>query len=283
MSANTFQDNPYFIDPSNAAEMARLILQDRLFTTAMGGVFPHPLAAGARVLDVGCGPGGWLLDLADQYLEAGVTAVGIDLDETMISYARGQAQASDLENVTFEILDLRTMPWPFPDASFDVVNARFLAFFPPSFWPKLLQEYVRLSKPGGVIRLTETEATVSNSPAVEQEHEWFFQALWKSGQSFSANGHRLTITAMLAPLLRQAGLHNVQTQAYGIDWSYGTQAHAGMCEDSSIVFQLVEPFYLNVGVATPDELERTSAQMRLDMQQPSFAAMHYLLSAWGTK
>jgi tRNA G46 methylase TrmB len=58
--------HPYFIEAENAAEMARLMHQDRLLTKSMGGVFPEPLDTSRihSVLDVACGPGGWILDVA---------------------------------------------------------------------------------------------------------------------------------------------------------------------------------------------------------------------------
>ena len=60
------QDNPsqYFVeDRSSNPEMIRLMIQDSLYTAGMGGPLaeqPDPTVF-HRVLDIGCGPGGWLL------------------------------------------------------------------------------------------------------------------------------------------------------------------------------------------------------------------------------
>src|SRR5258708_3157755 len=53
----------YVIDAENAAEMARLLLQDQLLTRAMGGPLAEQVDMSQvhRVLDIGCGPGGWVL------------------------------------------------------------------------------------------------------------------------------------------------------------------------------------------------------------------------------
>jgi len=47
----------YVIDAENAAEMARLMLQDRLLTQSMGGLIPEPidLSQAYQVLDIACG------------------------------------------------------------------------------------------------------------------------------------------------------------------------------------------------------------------------------------
>ena len=59
-------NNTYFIDAEDAAEMARLTHQDRLLTKGMGGLFPDSfdLSEVHDILDIACGPGGWVLDVA---------------------------------------------------------------------------------------------------------------------------------------------------------------------------------------------------------------------------
>ncbi len=272
----------YFIGTELMEEMVRLMEQDHLFTQAMGGPWGElPLHGINRVLDVGTGAGGWALEVAFQHPE--VEVMGIDISDTMLEYAEVQAEAQGLSTIRFLKKDISVLPLDFPDASFDLVNARLLAFFTPDFWPRLVQEYVRMTRPGGLIRLTETEMSVSNSPALEQEQAWFFRSLWKAGQSFSANGERLTITAMLPSLLRQAGCQNVNVRAYAIDWAFGTPAHETMCLNVSTAMRLLQPFFLATGVATQQAMDQVYEQMRAEMHQPAFSAVHYLLTASGEK
>lgn len=276
-------ENSYFIDHESVAEMARLLDQDRLFTRAMGGLLSeraNSFQGIERVLDIGCGPGGWAQEVAFAHPETHV--VGIDLSRTMINYARAQAQVQHLNNTAFQVMDIQ-QPLEFPDNSFDLINARLLGFFPPVFWATLVQEYVRVTRPGGLIRLTETEMSVSNSPALEQELDWFFRSAWQAGLSFSPNGHRLAITAMLAPLLRQAGCRNVQIKAHALDWSAGSDIHQSMSHGMQVGFKLMEPFYLNTGVATQEEMDLTYQQMLIEMRQDTFGAVHYLLTVYGEK
>jgi ubiquinone/menaquinone biosynthesis C-methylase UbiE len=275
--------NSYMMDHESGAEMIRLLDQDRVFTRAMGGLLAehnNDFQNIERVLDVGCGPGGWSQELAFAHPE--IEIVGIDISEAMIAYARNQAHIQGFENLSFRLMDI-LQPLDFPDNSFNLVNARLLGFLRPSFWPTLLQEYVRITRPGGLIRLTETEMSLSNSPALEQEHQWFFTALWRAGQSFSPDGHRLNITAVLAPLLRQAGCHNVQVKAHIIDWSREAEAHQALYKDMQVGFKLMEPFYLATQVATQKELDETYERMCIEMQQDNFSAVHYLLTAYGEK
>jgi SAM-dependent methyltransferase len=93
------RDNPsnYFVqDKGSEAELIRLKIQDDFVTVGMGGPLPEQSdpASFHRVLDVGCGPGGWILDLARIYPQMNLT--GIDISWRMIEYARAQAQARKL-------------------------------------------------------------------------------------------------------------------------------------------------------------------------------------------
>jgi len=62
-------ENNYFIDAESATEMTRLINQDRLFTENMGGLFPerNDVSSMHDILDIACGPGGWVLEVATAF------------------------------------------------------------------------------------------------------------------------------------------------------------------------------------------------------------------------
>lgn len=98
-------------------EMSRLVL----------GSFFGPIAAdiaaaapdGARVLEVGCGPGHLSIRLARQH---GLDVTGLDLDPAMIERARANADRSedgDERWPSFLIGDVAALP--LPDESFDLV------------------------------------------------------------------------------------------------------------------------------------------------------------------
>jgi ubiquinone/menaquinone biosynthesis C-methylase UbiE len=139
--------------------MVQLIKTDQLFTKAMGGLLPEqPEQAIAHlhdVLDIGCGSGGWVLEMA--YANSRMHATGIDISQGMIDYANTLASANGLDNAQFHVANALD-PLDFPDGFFDLVNARQLdGVVPAASWPGLVKEMVRVTRRGGMIRITSVE------------------------------------------------------------------------------------------------------------------------------
>src|ERR1019366_6732661 len=146
--------NSYLLDSESPAELARLINLDFMITRAMGGPLseqsPEQRSNLKSLLDLGCGPGGWTLDVAFSLPHA--ESAGVDISRSMVDYANARARSQNLLNASFEVLDI-TKPLTFADASFDLINARFLfAALPTAAWPTFLAECTRMLRPGGILR-----------------------------------------------------------------------------------------------------------------------------------
>ncbi|XXX77273.1 methyltransferase domain-containing protein [Sorangium sp. So ce134] len=83
------------------------------------------IAAGERVLDVGCGIGDTTLELGRRVGPSGAV-VGVDVSAPMLDRARAAAQAAGAANVAFEDADAQTAALPGP---FDVLYSRFGVMF----------------------------------------------------------------------------------------------------------------------------------------------------------
>jgi tRNA G46 methylase TrmB len=100
---NNEQPSTYIVqNRENQEELVRLALQDHLLTASMGGVLleqPDPTIF-QRLLDIGCGPGGWIIEAAQAYPT--MSLVGIDISRSMIEYAQQQAEVHQVvERVEF--------------------------------------------------------------------------------------------------------------------------------------------------------------------------------------
>jgi ubiquinone/menaquinone biosynthesis C-methylase UbiE len=273
--------NEYFIDAESAAEMARLIDQESFITGAMGGLFAErsDIASMHSILDLGCGPGQWARDVALQYPHINVT--GVDISNIMIQYAQAHARVGKLSNVSFKVMDI-TGPLDFPDNSHDLVNARLIAFLSPEQWTSLLNECMRIVRPGGVVRLTENEV-VTTSPATDTAFSQFYTAMARTRQGFSPSGRVLGITSRLTQLLKRAGFTNTHYRAHAVDFSAGTEIRDTFCQVAFAFITLMQPFLIGVGVTTPEESQRLMQQMEIEMYSDDFSALMFLLTAWGEK
>jgi SAM-dependent methyltransferase len=88
----------------------RRIYDETLISGFLGRVagLPQRLAAGIRVLDVGCGSGHAVNVMAREYRAS--RFAGYDIGEDAIADARSEAHRMDLPNVRFDILDVAKLP-----------------------------------------------------------------------------------------------------------------------------------------------------------------------------
>src|SRR5579884_120813 len=274
----SMSENTYVMPSENAAEMARLIDQDRLVTEAMGGLFPPDLDPKAvrAVLDVACGPGGWVREVAYQYPDIQVT--GIDISQTMIDYANGFVRVEGLDNAQFQIMDA-TQPLAFSDGSFDVVNARFMVgFLRRSAWSQVVRELARVTRPGGRIILTECDQTgTTNSEAYHTYTGLAYEAMRRSGLYAAP----LNLTPLLGAFLTEAGCQQINLRPHVLDFSAGTTANVAMFENLKVGFKLGQAFGVKMGVATQEELDELYDKVLADMLSESFRALWYFLSVDG--
>lgn len=276
--------NLYIIDQEDAAEMARLLEQDALVTRSMGGLFPERadnLEDVHTILDVACGPGGWVLSVAHDFPKIQVT--GVDISTRMVSYARTHAMARGFTNAHFKAMDV-LQPLDFPENSFDLVNARTLVgLMTPQSWPILLRGLTRVCRPGGTVRLTEFEMSMTNSPALEILSNLMLQAMHKTGRSFAPDGRYFSITPMLGSLLRDAGCQNIQKKPHLIDFAAGTEVHEGYAQDLMMGYRLVQPFLTQQNMISLKEFAQIHQQMMGEMFADSFCGLAYGLTVWGTR
>ncbi|HTK06813.1 MAG TPA: class I SAM-dependent methyltransferase [Ktedonobacteraceae bacterium] len=275
------QPSTYFVqDRASQEELSRLQVLDQMFTVGMEGVLseqPDPTVF-PHVLDVACGTGGWLIELA-KTTPTCTRLVGIDVSRTFVEYARAQAEAAGVsDRVEFHVMDALRM-LEFPDHSFDLVNHRSASSWLRTWdWPKLLQEYQRMVREGGVVRVTEPSWWVSASPALTRHSALSLQAAHRAGYFFTSTGEG--VTSELVRLLELHGLHDVHTHTYHLHYRVGTPEWQYFFENLKFGMRTMVPF-LRKWAHVPEDYEELCQQAQSEMQQPDFVANMSLLTAWG--
>lgn len=275
--------NTYIVqDRENTDELARLTIQDHLLTASMGG----PLAEQAdpsifrRVLDIGCGTGGWAIEAARTYPSMSVS--GIDISHRMIEYARAQAAAQQVaERVEFHVMDALLI-LEFPNSYFDLVNMRLgVSFLRKWEWPKMLSEMLRVVRPGGVLRITDQEIMhQSSSQAAIAINAMVLTAFFRAGHLFSEESTGLT--AHLPHLLTIHGCERIQTKAHALEYRAGTPEGQAYCEDMAAAARNLRPFLRKWGSLSKD-YDALYQQMLNEYQQPDFHSTWRFLTVWGHK
>lgn len=104
----------------------------------------------SRVLDVGCGFGGTIASLNENF--SGMELYGLNLDERQLERARVLVRPEGQNQIQFQQGDACALP--FPDQSFDVVLAVECIFHFPDR-KKFFEEACRVLKPGGYLALSD--------------------------------------------------------------------------------------------------------------------------------
>lgn len=271
------------LNADGAFEGMRLIDQHGLVTRVMGGLFPEGVDPSRieHVLDVACGPGSWVLDVA--FAHSGIEVVGIDSNRGMVQYARARAQVQGLSNAHFMVMDA-LKPLDVPEQTFDLVNARFLgAVLHADAWPAFVRQCLRVLRSGGILRLTEAEIPHTSSAACERLAGLCVRAVRLAGYGFSPDDKHLVTSQVLGRLLRVAGYQQICHRAHLLDYSVGTEEYWSMYSNVKVCLELIKPLLLRMGGSTEEELAFLQRDAFIEMLSDDFRANWQLLDVWGIK
>ncbi|CAG8591274.1 2306_t:CDS:2 [Ambispora leptoticha] len=151
-----------YMFPVSENEVALMQMRHYLYREIWGTNFSAPVdellrKGNTKVLDIGCGPGTWILENATEYEEAQFT--GIDI-------AALYPKEIKPPNTRFINSDI-FQGLPFEDNTFDFVYCRFMMFvFTLEDWQdKVIPELARVLKPNGWLEIMEGDIVWHNEPA----------------------------------------------------------------------------------------------------------------------
>ncbi|GES79223.1 S-adenosyl-L-methionine-dependent methyltransferase [Rhizophagus clarus] len=121
-------------------------LRGYIFQSKFSSPIEDKLIEGCKVLDIGCGPGTWLLELSCKY--ENTDFFGIDIKSVFPQ----QIKPNNLEFIKADV----TNGLPFNDNEFDFTHAELMSLmFTPNQWDFVLSELIRVTKPGGYIEIAD--------------------------------------------------------------------------------------------------------------------------------
>jgi ubiquinone/menaquinone biosynthesis C-methylase UbiE len=167
------------------------------------------------VLDVGCGAGVSPVLLAKRL---GCKVAGVDINEGMIRRSKERAKREGVsDKAEFLVADAQDLP--FDDNCFDAVITESVTAF-PAVKQKAVNEYVRVTKPGGYVGLN--ESTWLKVPPPPELLAWVSQDIGANASPLTAGEWSgLLETAGLKEIFTRTSEINIKKEARGVIKRYG--------------------------------------------------------------
>ncbi|KAG0269004.1 hypothetical protein DFQ27_005109 [Actinomortierella ambigua] len=259
---------PYIL-PNDTEEMDRLHLQHYVVRHAFSGNTRAKFDGKIHrdVLDVGCGPGTWILEMSTEHTETNFT--GIDISAVWPTEIRPR-------NCRFQVINAFE-GLPFDDNTFDFVYQRFMIMaYPATAWPFVVSELVRVTKPGGIIELTECPvSTKANGPEMER-----LLAVLESG--CNAKGLDTKAAKKLEGWLKDAGLESVTACHASIPvGSWGSKVGQLMKENTAALWTSLRGFIKELTGMNDQQYEAVIRRIMAECEVSKCYTNCYC--AWGIK
>ncbi|KAI7868757.1 S-adenosyl-L-methionine-dependent methyltransferase [Spinellus fusiger] len=240
------QEDVAYLLPSDQGEVDRLKMNHILSRMVLKGLFKSPiedqLKKGIRVLDIGCGPGWWTLDMARDYPNS--QFVAIDMADVFVT-------ENLPPNVTFHVSNAGN-GLMFEDNSFDFVFQRYLVMgFSVQQYKKSIQEMKRVLKPSGRMEVLEFVVDyIDGGPALQQVTDWISQAM-------TARNLDCFIADHISDYFQKAGLSEIKDIQYTIPiGSWGGECGERFLAIQRLALPAVKVLVTELVGILPEEYER---------------------------
>ena len=281
---------PAFAVPIEAEVVSRADFLHVMLRAALGANHLAPVTASSYILDVGCGSGRWVREMAGAF--PGARVVGMDIavpsdggygspgisGTFAISGISGISGASQPGAPrTYAFVEHNALePFSFVPASFDFTHMRQMASaLPVAAWPRVVGEMARVTAFGGWVELVEGDLVRNGGPALETIQRWALQALLPQGLD-------PRIAPQLPDLLCRLSLTDVQTRMVELPvGSHGGRFGELMAADLLARIEGMRGHIVAARLATADEFTRAQASVRLEMNRNAYVQPFYVV--WGRR
>ncbi|CAG8535616.1 145_t:CDS:2 [Scutellospora calospora] len=186
-----------YLCPTDWEEADRLQLCHFILKKLFGGSYAANLSniikPGSKILDIGCGPGPWCFELAQEFPYADI--YGLDILSSF-------PDAIKPPNCHFQLCNV-LKGLPFDNDEFDYIFMRHMILaLKEEQWAPLLTEIKRVMKPGGVIECVEFDWAARSAGPVHTE----FIKRWSMSKTREMD---LSFTSKLKQTIIDIGFQNV--------------------------------------------------------------------------
>jgi SAM-dependent methyltransferase len=248
-----------YILPRTADEYERLRVQARMWEPGTAALLDRVgLGAGARCLDVGCGPGEVMRLMAERVGPAG-QVTGVDADAALGVHAIAGLHAAGHRQCTFEALDVEAAD-AVPGGPYDLVFARLVLLYIDD-QPAVLRRLWDCVAPGGHLVVQDHDLL---GGAVIPELDVVDEFLRVARGTFAASGTDMRLGLRLPSLFEEAGI--------GVPDGIDADVHVALLRDVAplyeAVYRAVLPAALELGIATPDGADAWFDAFARELERP---------------
>lgn len=263
---------PAYAVPMEAEVVTRADFIHVMLRSALGANFLAPVSNPSYILDVGCGSGRWVREMAAEFPTArvvGLDAVAPAEINPAISGAFGPITAPP--RYAFVQHNLQ-QPLTFAPGSFDLTHMRAMAgVLPVAVWPRIMEELARVTAPGGWVELVEPDLVYNGGPALQTMQRWALQTLAPQGIDPRIGGR-------LGELLQRLSFGEVQSRR--IDLPVGP--HGGrfgelMGADVLARIEGLRAQMLAARVTTPGAFAQAQTALRQEMARGAYSQPFHII------
>lgn len=224
---------------------------------------------GWTCVDLACGPRG-ITDLLSARVGPAGRVVGVDKNETFLAHARANAAG----NTEFRHGDAYASG--LPSGTFDLVYMRFIASTAGD--PEaLLNEAIRLAKPGGSVALQEPDVETYRCYPPHPAWDRLMQAMLGA---FAAVGADIYLAQRLYTMARDAGLADVHYRPFLL----GIRSTDRMVDHLPSTVESLRGPIVARGLLSEGELPELVEQCRAHLRQPGTVLRSFMVAqVWGRK
>lgn len=232
------------------------------------------------VLDIGCGAGDWLIDLACHY--PGIQMYGLDINHETLKQARERCLYNHLTNIRWRQIDT-VQDVPLPNSYVDLIHLRRCHYWiAPQRWRAFFAACTRLLKPEGWISVADIEVVELSSPAFVTLQSALWHTLKRLNHCMDPTGITYGNLPRLPGMLHASSFDQVSYELHAIDLGF-MSGLSGQYFLSNALQNLysTRDIIIAQGELSADTFDALFSQLQADLQDPYLCGWGYLISAWG--
>lgn len=263
---------PTYPVPVEAEVVSRADFLHVMLRAALEANYLAPVTNPSYILDVGCGSGRWVREMAGEFYGARVVGVDIMPPAETTPTTSGIHVMSGGQERPYAFIQHNVLgPLTFSPNSFDLTHMRqMMGVVPVAEWPRVVGEMARVTTYGGWVELVEGGLVQNGGPALETIQRWALQSMLPHGLD-------PRLSAQLPDLLYTLSLSDIRTRTIELPIGpYGGRFGELMGSDFLARVEGLRARVIAARVASSEQFTQAQAALRHEMERMEYVQPFYI-------